>query len=92
MLKDLGPIEMSHLKDLQQKIVPSSTDFGDALSAMILAVHMIENFTKLKTGKPGKYKQKRVVLVTDGQGPMDGNDLDSLAEKVNELEIELIVV
>ncbi|TVY31768.1 ATP-dependent DNA helicase II subunit [Lachnellula subtilissima] len=91
VLKDLGPIEMSHLKDLQKKIVPSSTDFGDAMSAMILAVHLIENFTKLKTGKQGKYKRK-IVLVTDGQGPMDGNDLDSLAEKVNELEIELIVV
>ncbi|TVY32195.1 ATP-dependent DNA helicase II subunit [Lachnellula occidentalis] len=91
VLKDLGPIEMGHLKDLQKKIVPSSTDSGDAISAMILAVHMIDNFTRLKTGKLGKYKRK-IFLVTDGQGPMDGNDLDSLATKVNELEIELVVV
>ncbi|TVY18689.1 ATP-dependent DNA helicase II subunit 2 [Lachnellula arida] len=91
VLKDLGQIEMSHLKDLQKKFVSSSTDYGDAMSAMILAVHMIENFTRLKTGKLGKFKRK-IVLVTDGQGIMDDNDLKSLAEKVNELEIELIVV
>lgn len=91
MLKDLGPIEISHLKDLQKKIVSSSTDYGDAMSAMILAVHMIDNGTRLKTGKLGKYKRK-IVLVTDGRGIMDDNDLKSLAEKVNELEIELVVV
>ena len=91
MLKDLGPIEMSHLKDLQNKIVSSSTEFGDAISAIIVAVHMIDNFTRLKTGKLGKFKRK-VILVTDGQGSMDGSDLNGLAEKVNELEIELLVV
>jgi ATP-dependent DNA helicase 2 subunit 2 len=82
---------MNHLTDLKSKITPSATEFGDAISAIVVAVHIIENFTKLKSGKQGKYLRK-VVLVTNGQGPMDGNDLDPIAAKINELGIELIVM
>lgn len=91
VLKDLGPIELNHLQDLQKTITPSATEFGDAISAIVVAVQNIKEFTTLKTGKPGKYK-RLVVLVTDGQGPMDDNDLDSIAEQINNLDIELRVV
>ncbi|KAF4629482.1 hypothetical protein G7Y89_g8662 [Cudoniella acicularis] len=91
VLKVLGPIEMSHLSDLKRDITPSSTDAGDALSAIIVAVRMIETFTTLKSGKPGKYTRK-IVLVTNGQGVMDDSDLDAAAEKINEFGIELLII
>lgn len=90
-LKDLGPINMTHLTDLQNKIRPSSTEYGDAISAIVVAVEIIQKFTTLKGGKPGKYKRK-IVLLTDGQGSMDGSDLEPIAARVNEFGIELVVM
>jgi ATP-dependent DNA helicase 2 subunit 2 len=91
VLKPLGAMEMSHLKDLQQRIKPSDTDDGDAVSAIVVGIQLIEKFTTLKTGKPGKFTRKIIVL-TDGQGPLEDDDIDPIAAKINELDIELVVV
>lgn len=93
VLKPLGPLEMQHLRTLQRTVKPSQTESGDAISAIIVAMQMIQRFTTLKTGKPGKYKRK-IVLVTDGRGFIDDDAeaLDQIAEKINENEIELVVM
>ncbi|TVY78109.1 ATP-dependent DNA helicase II subunit [Lachnellula suecica] len=91
VLKELGPIHMTHLAGLQNKIKPSSTDFGDAISAIVVALEIIAKFTTLKTGKLGKFRRK-IVLLTDGQGHMDGSGLEPIAARINELEVELVVV
>jgi ATP-dependent DNA helicase 2 subunit 2 len=91
ILKELGPMEMSHLRDLQTKIQPNETDEADAVSAIVVAIKVMEDFTMLKTGKPGKFKRK-IVLLTDGEGAIEDADIDPIAQKINESEIELAIV
>jgi ATP-dependent DNA helicase 2 subunit 2 len=91
VLKPLGPMEMPHLRDLQSKIKSSETDSGDAISAIVVAIDLIEKFTTLKSGKPGKFTRK-IVLLTDGQGAIDGEDIEPIVQRINELEIELVIM
>ena len=91
VLKPLGAMNMSDLKDLQDRIRPSDTDAGDAVSAIFVAIQLIEKFTTLKSGKPGKFNRKIVVL-TDGQGALEDDDIDPIAARINQLDINLVVV
>jgi ATP-dependent DNA helicase 2 subunit 2 len=91
IMKHLGPMEMSHLRELQSRIRPSHSEDGDAISAIVVGVERVAEFTTLKTGKMGKYARK-LVLVTNGLGTMDGEDIESIAERINECEIELVVM
>lgn len=91
VMRPLEAMKMSHLKELQRDIQPSQTESGDAISAIVVAIDMIEKATTLKTGRLGKYKRK-IVLLTDGQGPMDSDGLDDIARRIEEIEIELVVV
>lgn len=90
-MKPLESIKMGHLKELQRNIRPSHTDEGDAISAVVVAIQMIEKATTLKSGKPGKYK-RTIVLLTNGEGHMDSDGLDDIASKIKEVEIELKVM
>lgn len=86
VLQELGPMTMSSLRSLQADIKPSSTWSGDAISAIVIAVDMIDTFTK-------KLKwNRKIVLVTDGQGPIDGDDLSDISKKMNDSNIELTVL
>lgn len=91
VLKQLGPMDRPAFKALEEKIKPSETKTGDAISAVVLGISLIEEFTKLKTGKPGKYDRK-IVLLTDGEGHIDDDEIDPIAEKINEVGIELLVL
>lgn len=86
VLKKLGPVELSQMKELASLIKPSNTEFGDAMSAIIVAAEMIGQFTKKL-----KYT-RRIYLVTDGQGPIDGDDVEQISSRLNELDIELVVL
>ncbi|KZL63322.1 ku70 ku80 n-terminal alpha beta domain-containing protein, partial [Colletotrichum incanum] len=86
VLQELGPMTMTSLRELKEVVKPSDTETGDAVSAVVLAVDMIETFTKKH-----KYK-RRIYLVTDGLAPIDGDDVDSIAKKINHDGIELIVL
>lgn len=86
VLQELGPMTMSSLRDLQAKIEPSSTWSGDAISAIVLAVDMIDTFTKKL-----KYNRK-IVLVTDALGPIDADELGDISKKINDSNIQLTVL
>ncbi|RYP47782.1 hypothetical protein DL768_006191 [Monosporascus sp. mg162] len=86
ILQELGPVNLASLKNLQGKIKPSNTDSGDCISAIVLAVDMIEKFTKKL-----KYRRK-IVLVTDGEAPVDGDDLDDISAKIKSCDIQLDVL
>jgi ATP-dependent DNA helicase 2 subunit 2 len=90
-MKALEAIKMSDLKELQRNIQPSHTYEGDAISAIVVAIDLIEKATTLKSGKPGKFK-RTIVLLTDGQGEMDADDIDDIAAKIKEVDIELKVM
>jgi ATP-dependent DNA helicase 2 subunit 2 len=91
VLKELGPLEIPDLRSLQDVVKPSSTDNGDVMSALIVAIDKIEKFTTLKTGKPGKF-ERYIYLLTDGQGSADPSDLDDVAGRLKEIGIELTVM
>lgn len=86
ILQPLGPMSMSSLKSLQTKIKPSKTTEGDAISAIVIAVDMIDTYTK-------KNKWKRqIYLITDGQGEIDPDDISDIARKIKDSNIELTVL
>ena len=86
VLQDLGQITMSGLRDLQRSVKPSNTWSGDAVSAIVVAVDMIDTFTK-------KLKWiRKIVLVTDGQGELDADDIRDIAKKMNDSGIQLTVL
>lgn len=86
VLQDLGPVTLSDMKKLKTKLTPSDTVSGDAMSAIIIANEMIVDFTK-------KNKWVRnVYLVTDGQGAIDGDDVDAIAGRINEIGINLTIM
>ncbi|KAI4219831.1 MAG: hypothetical protein L6R36_008051 [Xanthoria steineri] len=88
VLHEISNILLPDLKELRSKIVLSSTDRGDAISAIVIAIQMI-----IKYCKKLKYKRK-IVLVTDGRGPLDA-DPDSVQEITNKIKqdnMELVIV
>ncbi|CAM1505423.1 Fc.00g110600.m01.CDS01 [Cosmosporella sp. VM-42] len=86
VLQELGPMSMSSLRSLQTLVKPSSTLSGDAVSAIVVAVEMMDSFTK-------KLKwNRKIVLVTDGLGPIDADGIDHISKKMNDSNIQLTVL
>ncbi|KAK5636689.1 hypothetical protein RRF57_012401 [Xylaria bambusicola] len=86
VLQELGPMTMGSLTALRDSVKTSNTQIGDAISAIVLAVEMIEKFTKKL-----KYN-RRIVLVTDGEAPIDNSDIDDIAQKIKRSGIQLTVL
>ncbi|KAL8772949.1 MAG: hypothetical protein Q9209_001969 [Squamulea sp. 1 TL-2023] len=88
VLQEISNILLPDLKQLSSKIMLSSTDDGDAISAIVIAIQMVTVYCKKL-----KYKRK-VVLVTDGRGTLDA-DPDSVKEIINKIKqdnMELVIV
>jgi ATP-dependent DNA helicase 2 subunit 2 len=93
---------MPDVRRLKQQLVPSNTDVGDgmfstlrvgfvvltllAISALVVAIHMIETVTKKLA-----YTRK-IILVTNGNGSVDADGLDAITTKCKEDGIELVVL
>lgn len=86
MLQEISQLLLPGLKELGQKVRVSDTADGDAISAIVIAIQMIN-----KHCKKLKYKRK-IVLVTDGRGSMDANDISQITEKIKSDEMELVVI
>lgn len=86
VLQQIGPMSMSALRELRNEIKVSKTKQGDAISAIVVASSMIEEFTKKL-----KYN-RRIILVTDGKGAIDSDSLEEVTQKLNDVGIELIVM
>lgn len=99
---NFGRLLLPGLKELRQKVEVSDTAKGDgihvlftskrllliqsAISAIVIAIQMIT-----KHCKKLKYKRK-IVLVTDGRGSMDADDVSQITEKMKSDDIELVVM
>ncbi len=57
-----------------------------AISALVIAIQMITKYCKKL-----KYHRK-VILVTNGRGSMDADDVEDIAKKINEDDIGLVVL
>jgi ATP-dependent DNA helicase 2 subunit 2 len=86
VLQDIGPMTMSSLRELRSSIQLSYSSGGDAISAIVVAVSMIEEFTKKL-----KYHRK-IILVTNGESPIDDDSSEEVAERLNDVNIELVVM
>jgi ATP-dependent DNA helicase 2 subunit 2 len=55
------------------------------VSALAVAVQLMDSATSNKAGKPLKY-DRRIIIVTDGRGDMDTDDLEAIALKIKDEE------
>ncbi|KAF5382804.1 hypothetical protein D9757_007263 [Collybiopsis confluens] len=72
------------LKKLDQ--LEPSDDYGDPIDAIIVGVESQNKYLGKKTWT------RKVVLVTDGEGPIELEDWEATAQKMNELNIGFTVV
>ncbi|PYH40969.1 ATP-dependent DNA helicase 2 subunit KU80 [Aspergillus saccharolyticus JOP 1030-1] len=86
VLSGIKQFLMPDIRDLSERINPSRTNKGDAISAIVLAIQMI-----IMHCKKLKYK-RRIVLVTDGKGPMNTDSLGEITKKIKEDNIELLIM
>lgn len=86
VLQELGPMTMSSLRSLQSAIAPSKTRSGDAISAIVVAVDMMDTFTK-------KLKWvRKIIMITDGRGELDADDIGEISKKMDDSNIQLTVL
>lgn len=86
LIQAIQSMDMASLQRLPDQLVSSTTDSGDALSAVILAVDMM-----IKHCRDLKYI-KRIYLVTNGTGPLDPDDIEPTAAQIVQGKIELTVL
>lgn len=86
MLQPLSQTLMPQIRKLREQLIPSGTDRGDAISALVIAIQMISQHCKKL-----KYK-RRIVLITNGEGGMDPHSLQGIVGKIKEDGIEIIVL
>ncbi|CAO2653109.1 Nn.00g025200.m01.CDS01 [Neocucurbitaria sp. VM-36] len=82
---------LGDIRNLQEHLKPSRTNDGDLVSALAVAVQMIDNATKGAKGNPLKY-DRRVIIVTDGRGDMDTGDLEQIAMKIKDADAPIDIV
>ncbi|TKA69171.1 hypothetical protein B0A49_04616 [Cryomyces minteri] len=82
----ISRVQMPELRKLRSLVKPSNTDDGDAISAIVIAIQMIDNHCKKL-----QYS-KRIILVTNGRSVMDDEDVPQIASKLKEDNIELIII
>ncbi|KAK5108724.1 hypothetical protein LTR62_007871 [Meristemomyces frigidus] len=86
VLREIGQVLMPHVRLLREQLLVSSTEAGDAVSAIVVAMQMIE-----QTCKKLKYERK-IVLVTDARGSIQTDGLEEIVRKLDEDGIELVVL
>ncbi|KAJ6519234.1 ku80-like protein [Mycena sanguinolenta] len=64
-----------------------SNNAGDPLDALIVAIETQDSYLEKK-----KTWTRKIVLVTDGENPIEGDDLDATMERIKKLDIGLTVV
>lgn len=90
VLRDLGQVLMPDIRQLQEQLRSSHTDDGDFISALIVAIEMIETHCKKL-----QYARK-VVLITNALTPLDAEDtadvIEDIIKKVKSDNMELVVL
>ena len=86
VLQEIAQIQMAELRKLRDELTISATNSGDAVSAIIVAIQMIE-----RQCRKLKYT-RRIVLVTDARTRMETADLGQITSKLKEDDIELVVL
>jgi ATP-dependent DNA helicase 2 subunit 2 len=86
VLQEISQIQMAELRKLRSELTLSGTNSGDAVSAIIIAIQMIE-----RQCRKLKYT-RRIVLITDAKTQIETGDLGEITTKLKEDDIELVVL
>lgn len=86
VIQTIQNMEMQQLKRLPDQLVPSRTDSGDALSAVILGVDML-----MKHCRHLKFI-KKLFLITNATGSLDADDIEQTAAQIKQNDIQLTVL
>ncbi|KAH8708513.1 SPOC like C-terminal domain-containing protein [Phaeosphaeriaceae sp. PMI808] len=82
---------LSDIRQLQEQLKPSNTDEGDILSALAVAVQMVDVATQGRNGKPLKY-DRRIIIVTNGRGDLDTSGLKEFPKKIRDPDAPIEIV
>ncbi|KAI9806269.1 MAG: hypothetical protein M1825_006384 [Sarcosagium campestre] len=82
----ISQILLPQLHELKSKIKPSKTESGDAISALVIAISMIDKYCRTL-----KYRRK-ITMITNGRGTMQDDEIDSIVSKMKHDSIELTVL
>jgi ATP-dependent DNA helicase 2 subunit 2 len=77
---------MPQVRELEKSLRPNSTDEGDGISAIIIAIQMIMTHCRKL-----KYK-KNIVFVTNGTGDFDTDDIENIVNGIKDENINLTVL
>lgn len=86
VLQDIAQIQMAELRKLRSELTLSSTNSGDLVSAIIVAIQMIS-----RQCRKLKYT-RRIVVVTDARTQVETEDLGQITSKLKEDDIELVIL
>ncbi|KAK6529171.1 ATP-dependent DNA helicase II subunit 2 [Arthrobotrys megalospora] len=86
VLNPMGQFLMPQIRGLKKLLGPSRTDQGDGISALVVALDIIEKYCK-------KLKYIRnIVLLTNGTGTFDFDGVSDIVEQIKEHKINLTVL
>ncbi|KAK6511954.1 ATP-dependent DNA helicase II subunit 2 [Arthrobotrys musiformis] len=86
VLNPMSQFLMPQIRGLKQLLGPSATDQGDGISALVVALDIIEKYCK-------KLKYIRnIVLLTNGTGSFDFDGIGDIIEQIKEHRINLTVL
>lgn len=86
VLQPISQILVPDLQRLPTVLKPSNTNTRDVLSGIIVGLDLIT-----KHCKHLKYR-KRLIVLTNGVGLMDADDIQATAEELNKNDIELVLL
>lgn len=61
------------------------------MSALVVAIQMIDHATKGKTGNKLKY-DRRIIVISSGEGNIDIEDLPQIQKRLKEEQIEITLL
>ncbi|KAG4306170.1 hypothetical protein PORY_000158 [Pneumocystis oryctolagi] len=86
VLCPIQQITIKQIKELKEKLVPSSTNIGDAISGVIIGIDLISKYCRHL-----KYI-KNLILITNGMSYMDFSDSERIAYQIKYMSINFSII
>ncbi|EMR10549.1 hypothetical protein PNEG_01255 [Pneumocystis murina B123] len=85
VLCPIQQITIKEIKELKKQLIPSNTDVGDAISAVIIGIDLISKYCRNL-----KYI-KNLILITNGESDMNFSDLEKIAYQIRYMSINFSI-
>ncbi|QSL65397.1 hypothetical protein MERGE_002707 [Pneumocystis wakefieldiae] len=85
VLCPIQQITINEVEELKRKLVPSNTDVGDAISAVIIGIDLISKYC-------GSFRHiKNLILITNGESAMNFSDLEKIGYQIRYMSINFSI-